>query len=1121
MDPEPSQHKSVTIESASTPYTDSSTPPSANSFRFPLLSPHRLSSSSHVPESPAHPTTSATSSSSVFSTTSGFQRKRSSLVPARSHYTSRSNQDLIPNSAIQGSISSSVHDVGVSLTSKEIRQQTHSWTKRELDMTLGRDYSYDTVSEHSLLVGVGSEMDVDHTPVSMHSDKPTAGNSYSDSIVLEKSSRSPSVSVSLLSQQVITHHNKILADSGKSLLRSQTPTRLMIPPLHVTLIPDSSAVGCSENACSNDESNDESNETSFLLPTHRQSASLQCPDCTHSQYGTSASQRCTSHEHSHEHRFYPSYWLHLRSQCTLKTVGSVAQTGIKAIPAVCLAVMLNLLDAMSYGIIVFPASSTYVPDSAVQSGISMFFASTIISQLIFTCGGSAFKGAVGSMMIEVMPFLHIMCETIVKEMSGSSTHDITATIMTSYAMSTLLTGIVFLILGIFKLGSLIQFFPRHILIGCIGGIGLFLIFTGIEVTSDIKQEFTLSYLYRIFELSAFKLWGTSLAIALLLKTIQQHVNYNLLIPIFYTCVPIVFYTITFAMGLSIETLRAEHWLFDLPNSSEMPYWTYLTYFDFGVVNWRAVALTIPTQLALIFFGILHVPINVPALAISTKQDVDLSWEIIGHGLTNIGAGLLGAPQNYLVYSNSLLYIRSGGGSRIGGFMLFFATAWLWIKGSMVFSLVPCILVGSLVFHLGIDLLLESVVHTWFIGINRLEYATILLIIGVMGGIGFTEGIVVGIIFACVFFVVMCSQRSIIRASFTGSQLRSTVHRLYRQQIFLDNCGDQIHAIRLQGFIFFGTLNQLEVHIRSVFIDTPETKFVVVDFGLIHGIDYSALESFQRIRRVINQRKAHLVFCGLGMLYRDVIKSGVFDGVEDDDAVEPYVDVHNFNTLNEALEWCENVLLEAYYKKSNCSIMLEGKSVAIPTNYHSNVTDTHFVTPRAQQACAAASLVISKHPHPKQQSHNTVARPVSILLQAFSEGSPFEPLLAELCGSNFELIEVAAGETLYTLGDDATELYVIEEGELVLMIPEKHGAGQVVETMLPGTMVGEIEMFTDRPRMCLLKATQDALLWRLSRDAFERLCKDNPALMLTFVTKIALAYDAVRYFNTLKHWTQVG
>jgi SulP family sulfate permease len=123
---------------------------------------------------------------------------------------------------------------------------------------------------------------------------------------------------------------------------------------------------------------------------------------------------------------------------------------------------------------------------------------------------------------------------------------------------------------------------------------------------------------------------------------------------------------------------------------------------------------------------------VPALAISTNQDVDLSHEIIGHGLSNLASGLIGATQNYLVYSNSLLYHRSGGDSKISGYILFLFTALVWVKGNFIISFIPTIVVGGLIFHLGIDLLRESLYDTWSVGMHPLEYLTIVVIVLVMG-----------------------------------------------------------------------------------------------------------------------------------------------------------------------------------------------------------------------------------------------------------------------------------------------------------------------------------------------------------------------------------------------------
>lgn len=74
--------------------------------------------------------------------------------------------------------------------------------------------------------------------------------------------------------------------------------------------------------------------------------------------------------------------------------------------------------------------------------------------------------------------------------------------------------------------------------------------------------------------------------------------------------------------------------------------------DFSVVNWVALADTVPAMFALTFFGVLHVPINVPALGISTGEDnLNVDRELMAHGVTNALSGFLGSIQ---VQSRELL-----------------------------------------------------------------------------------------------------------------------------------------------------------------------------------------------------------------------------------------------------------------------------------------------------------------------------------------------------------------------------------------------------------------------------------------------------------------------------------
>lgn len=74
---------------------------------------------------------------------------------------------------------------------------------------------------------------------------------------------------------------------------------------------------------------------------------------------------------------------------------------ISLLPAVFLGLLLNILDALSYGMILFPLGNA-VFENLGSDGIAIFYVSTIVSQVIYSSGGSVFRGGIGSEMIEVV-----------------------------------------------------------------------------------------------------------------------------------------------------------------------------------------------------------------------------------------------------------------------------------------------------------------------------------------------------------------------------------------------------------------------------------------------------------------------------------------------------------------------------------------------------------------------------------------------------------------------------------------------------------------------------------------------------------------------------------------------
>lgn len=151
-------------------------------------------------------------------------------------------------------------------------------------------------------------------------------------------------------------------------------------------------------------------------------------------------------------------------------------------------------------------------------------------------------------------------------------------------------------------------------------------------------------------------------------------------------------------------------------------------------------------------------------------------------------------------------------------------------------------------------------------------------------------------------------------------------------------------------MFFGTVNQLDNYIMKNILNDPNSRFVVLDFSLISGVDYSGLESFLRIKRHLMANHTHLVLCGLGNLETEIRLVGLLDH-DDDDEINSVLLVHIFETLNDALEWSENFLLTTYYSKTKSSVPKTLKS-----KLHPSILPPQ--TPRATQVDIAASSVLS-------------------------------------------------------------------------------------------------------------------------------------------------------------------
>lgn len=156
--------------------------------------------------------------------------------------------------------------------------------------------------------------------------------------------------------------------------------------------------------------------------------------------------------------------------------------------------------------------------------------------------------------------------------------EVITTTITAYAISSILTGAVFFLMGVCRFGYIVGFIPRHILIGCIGGVGWFLVATGLEVTArlDGNLNYDGTTLRKMFQLDTIFLWFIPLMLAIFLYCSTKTINSKYYLPTFILTIPAVFYFFVFAIDeLNPTDLRNKGWIFNGPDAGE-PWWYFYT-----------------------------------------------------------------------------------------------------------------------------------------------------------------------------------------------------------------------------------------------------------------------------------------------------------------------------------------------------------------------------------------------------------------------------------------------------------------------------------------------------------------------------------------------------------------
>lgn len=97
-------------------------------------------------------------------------------------------------------------------------------------------------------------------------------------------------------------------------------------------------------------------------------------------------------------------------------------------------------------------------------------------------------------------------------------------------------------------------------------------------------------------------------------------------------------------------------------------------------------------------------------------------------------------------------------------------------------------------------------------------------------------------------------------------------------------------------------------------------------------------------------------------------------------------------------------------------------------------------------------------------------------------------------SQFEVIEIKSGETLFPQGSNSDCLYILAKGKLISLLQKSSGATKIIGSINPVETVGELGAISGEPRSLTVEAVMDSELLKLSSDSFKNICQEFPAVM---------------------------
>ncbi len=578
------------------------------------------------------------------------------------------------------------------------------------------------------------------------------------------------------------------------------------------------------------------------------------------------------------------------------------------------AAVIALPLALAFGVSAFASVGT--PEALAQGAAAGMYGAIFTGIFAALFGGTPTQitGPTGPMTVVVTEFI----ATLMKHPVILSQPDPLSTILSLTAVIVFLGGMVQILMGVLRCGTLIKFIPYPVIAGFMNGIAV-IIFLGqlapiLGIKAFFGSEGGFSPLMLNESVGFLPLLGIGAA-TILVIVVSNKITRKIPASLVGLILGTGFYL------LLAETIVPEFARFEsnpfiigaIPSGFPIPFdFLSISFGDLISIFLKHPATFLAPAVTLGILGAIDALLTSLVADVSTHTKHQSNRELFGQGIGNAASAVFGGMPGAGATVRTVVNIQNGGRTRLSGMLHGALLLFILVALGPVAGWIPmCVLAAILI------VTAVSMFDTYSLSLIRKKTAfKDLFVVGVVTVITVVLDLMiavgVGLMISAILFLRELIGAKVYKRKYRCRNIHSKRSRLEPATAVLNEHGDEILVYELAGNLFFGTADKLSDDVQK---ELGNTQIIIFDLKGVETIDITGAELLKRICDEVKSGNKTFMLSSLSLKTGSREKLILY--LEELGLMESVGSENIFPDVDRALEAAENRVLDKYAPEPVC------------------------------------------------------------------------------------------------------------------------------------------------------------------------------------------------------------